>query len=76
MKEWRDASALIASIHGRLGIRIDGQINHAHAHLNVSPVSVPEAALGPLAQLRRDVLVARRDGALANPEPTPAAHAA
>jgi hypothetical protein len=57
MKEWRDASALIASIHGRLGIRIEGQVNHAHAHVHGQAQEVvPAGALGFLAQIRRSVV--------------------
>lgn len=64
-REWRDASTLIASIHGRLGIRLEGQINHAHLH--ASAPTVPEAALAALGQIRRDVQIARRDGIISAP---------
>lgn len=75
MKQWRDASALIASIHGKLSVRIDGQINHAHLH---AAAVIPEAALGVLAQMRRDVQIARRDGDLPAPnsQPKPTIHVA
>lgn len=73
MKEWRDASALIASIHGRLGIRIEGQVNHAHAHIHgQAGEAVPAAALGFFAQLRRSV-VAERVAVPTSDTPAPAA---
>jgi hypothetical protein len=60
MREWQAASALIASIHGRLGIRIEGQVNHAHAHIHgQAPEAMPAAALGFFAQLRRSVITER-----------------
>jgi len=62
-KEWREASALIASIHGRLGIRIEGQVNHAHAHLHAQQtgngITIPAEALMVFAQMRRAVLQER-----------------
>lgn len=65
-KEWREASALIASIHGRLGVRIEGDVRHHHSGA-VAAVTVPAEALDALARMRRDVLIARRDGELPNP---------
>jgi hypothetical protein len=56
IKEWRDASTLIASIHGRLSVRVDGQINHQHGgHVNV----IHESALPALAEIRRAVVAQR-----------------
>lgn len=59
MKQWRDASALIASIHGKLAVRVEGTINHQHG----VEISIPDSALPALAQMRRDVLIHRRDAA-------------
>jgi hypothetical protein len=52
-RQWREASTLIASIHGRLSLRIDGDINH---YVDGSVNVIPPSALGILAQMRRDVM--------------------
>jgi hypothetical protein len=56
VREWKDASALIASIHGRLSVRVDGQINHLHGgEVNM----IPAAALPALAAIRRAAVAER-----------------
>ena len=62
-QQWREASALIASIHGKLSVNV----KHEHSGEIGVTIAVPEAALGALANARRDVLVARRDGLLPMP---------
>lgn len=54
--QWKDASALIASIHGKLTLKLDGTLTHKH---EINSVTVPADALPALAQLRRDVVTAR-----------------
>lgn len=58
MKEWREASTLVASIHGKLSLRVDGQIDHRHSGA-VGVVTVPESALAALAGAHREVIEAR-----------------
>jgi len=53
-KHWREASTLIASIHGRLELKLSGQVNHNHS--GEVTVAVSAAALPVLAQMRRDCL--------------------
>ena len=54
---------LLASLLGKIaGLNVTGQINHTHG-----VVPVPESALAALANMRRDVHVARRDGVLSMP---------
>lgn len=48
---WKDAATLIASIHGKLTLRIDGKVDHNH-----TTVLVPAEALPAMAQMRRDVI--------------------
>lgn len=59
-QQWREASALIASIHGKLSMKVE----HSHSGEIGVAVTVPADALPVLAGMRRDVLVARRDGML------------
>jgi len=48
--QWREASALIASIHGRLQVKIDANVNHSGSiGLQLAPDALPL-----LAQLRRE----------------------
>jgi hypothetical protein len=49
--EWQAAASYIASIHGKLKLKIEHDVR-------VHEVPVPEAALSSLAQMRRDVLMA------------------
>ena len=49
--EWHTAAAYIASIHGKLKLKIEHDVR-------IHEVPVPEAALPTLAQMRRDVLMA------------------
>lgn len=61
-KEWQAASTLVASIHGRLSIRIDGQVNHAHQHsgaVGIGVTTIPPQMLETLAQIRRSVVSER-----------------
>ena len=56
MKQWRDASALIASIHGKLAVRIEGSVSHHHSgELGV----IPAEALPTFAAVRRAVVEER-----------------
>lgn len=58
--------ALLATLLGKVaGVLVSGEIRHTHGG-TVTAV-VPETALGALANARRDVLVARRDGTLPMP---------
>jgi hypothetical protein len=56
MVQWREAATLIASIHGRLAVRVEGQIDHRHGGA-IGAFTVPESALATLAQMRREVIV-------------------
>lgn len=64
--QWRDTTALIASIHGKLSLRIDGTMHHRH-DVHGLAITVPESALPALAQMRRDV-ISERIGAIAGGE--------
>lgn len=48
---WHQAATLIASIHGKLSMRIEGKVDHNH-----TTVVVPAEALPAMAQMRRDVI--------------------
>lgn len=56
-QQWREASALIASIHGKLSLRVDGDISVKHSG-QIGVTLPPEACQG-LAQMRREALLAR-----------------
>jgi hypothetical protein len=58
MKEWREASTLVASIHGKLSLRVDGQIDHRHSGA-IGVVTVPKSALEDFAKMHREVVVSR-----------------
>jgi phage terminase small subunit len=51
-RKWKDASALIASIHGKLTVNVSGKIDHT---INANMVYVPAEALDGLARMRRRV---------------------
>ncbi|EIQ00734.1 phage terminase, small subunit [Opitutaceae bacterium TAV1] len=53
--------SLLGSLLGKIaGVHVSGEVKHTHAGtVGVAPVTVPEAALPALAQVRRDVLAAR-----------------
>lgn len=53
---WRDASTLIASIHGRLTLNIQGEVFHAG---QINHLVIPPSALSALAQMRRDAVESR-----------------
>lgn len=57
--QWREASVLIAGIHGKLTVKVEGTIRHEG---NV--VTVPAEALPALAALRRDVVTSRTAAAM------------
>ncbi len=59
--EWQAAAALLASIHGRLGIKVEGSVNHEHRGV-VAAVTVPAAALHDFAVMRRDALLSVEAG--------------
>jgi hypothetical protein len=54
-RKWKDASALIASIHGKLTVNVKGSVDHTLQSPGM--VLIPEAALAGFAQLRRTVEV-------------------
>lgn len=56
LDQWKTAAALIATIHGKLSLNVTGSISHTGA---VATVAIPAEALQGLAQMRREVLVAR-----------------
>lgn len=56
-QQWREASALIASIHGKLSLRVDGDVNVRHS--GQIGVTLPPEACAGLAQMRREALLAR-----------------
>lgn len=58
MRQWKDASALIASIHGKLAVRIEGTVSHDHHH-NGTVTTIPAEALPAFAEIRRAVLMER-----------------
>jgi len=51
-RKWKDASTLIASIHGKLQVKVDTTITHL---AGPGMVMIPEAALAGFAELRRTV---------------------
>lgn len=53
---WHQAATLIASIHGKLALRVEGDINHHHT----GTVPIPPEALPIMAQMRRDLLTPGR----------------
>jgi hypothetical protein len=53
---WRECSTLIASIHGRLTVNIQGEVNHTG---QVNHLVIPPSALPALAQMRREASQAR-----------------
>lgn len=57
--QWKEASALIAAIHGRLTVNVNAKVNHLHEHV----ITVPEEALPAMAQMRREVVLMRDAGA-------------
>ena len=52
--EWKDAASLLASIHGKLQLKISGDVQHT-VNGEVA-FTLPPSALPLLAQMRRDVL--------------------
>jgi hypothetical protein len=48
--QWRESSALIASIHGKLQLKISADVHHS----GEISLTVPETALPVLAQMRRE----------------------
>ncbi len=52
--EWKDAATLLASIHGKLQLKIPGDVQHT-VNGEVA-FTLPPSALPVLAQMRRDVL--------------------
>lgn len=58
MRQWKEASSLIASIHGKLAVRIEGNVTHDHHHTG-TVTTVPAEALPFLAQVRRSVVEER-----------------
>ncbi len=57
-KQWQAASALVASIHGKLSVRVEGDVNHHHSG-SVGSVVVPASALIAFAHMHREVVVDR-----------------
>ena len=53
---WHQAATLIASIHGKLSLRLEGRIDHHHS----GTVPIPAEALPAMAQMRRDLLAPGR----------------
>lgn len=51
-KEWEAAASYIASIHGKLKLRIEGQVHHLHQDI----IPIPPESLPAIAQMRRDVI--------------------
>ena len=52
--EWKDAATLLASIHGKLQLKISGEVQHT-VNGDVA-FTLPPSALPVLAQMRREVL--------------------
>lgn len=58
-EQWLKTSALIASIHGKLSVKVTGTVTHEHGGMiNI----IPESALTALAAIRRDAVSARMTG--------------
>jgi hypothetical protein len=55
LDQWKVAATLIATIHGRLSLRVEGQINHTHGGV-IATVVVPAEALPAMAALRREIM--------------------
>ena len=58
MAQWQGAAQLVATIHARINVRVDGAVQHHH-NVQGLAITVPESALPALAQMRREVVVAR-----------------
>jgi hypothetical protein len=58
-KKWKDASTLIASIHGKLQVKVDSTVTHL---AGPGMVLIPENALAGFAELRRTVEVHEING--------------
>lgn len=58
LTEWKTAAGILSAIHGRMTINVAGQIDHRHGG---ALVQIPPDALPALAQLRRNVLLARAE---------------
>ena len=57
IRQFCGVTALIASIHGRLSMRIDGNVQHQHSGVvGAVQVTVPDSALHAFALLRRENL--------------------
>jgi hypothetical protein len=57
IRQFCGVTALIASIHGRLSMRIDGTVQHNHSGaIGVAQITVPDSALHAFALLRRENL--------------------
>lgn len=70
MRQWKDASTLIASIHGKLAVRIEGNVTHDHHHSG-AVTTIPAEALPAFAEIRRAVIVERMTPAAPILEATP-----
>lgn len=60
LDQWAKTSALIASIHGKLQLKISGEVQHTHN--GEVAFTLPPSALPALAQMRRDVVAATTGG--------------
>lgn len=68
IRQFCGVTALIASIHGRLSMRIDGNVEHRHSGaVGVAPMTVPASALHAFALLRRQNL--EQDVSQTEPKP-------
>jgi hypothetical protein len=69
IRQFCGVKALVASIHGRLSMRIDGNVQHQHSGMVGSvQMTVPDSALHAFARIRRENLERSRSQA----EPKPA----
>jgi len=57
IRQFCGVTALIASIHGRLSMRVEGSVQHQHSGgIGVAHVTVPAAVLPAMALMRREAL--------------------
>jgi hypothetical protein len=68
IRQFCGVTALIASIHGRLSMRIDGNVQHQHSGVVGSvQMTVPDSALHAFALIRRENLERARSQAESKP---------
>ena len=66
--EWKEAATLLASIHGKLQLKISGDVQHQHSGMVGSvQMTVPDSALHAFALIRRQNLERNRSQAELKP---------